>query len=131
MHTPLLQEGKRQLNVNASEQSQIGRSILEHAVRQAAASLIRTAGEAGKDALQYAHGGSGSPSVARLLDLTLHLGAQRQIDTGAWPSFCWLSYRATFADIWAILAGVWAPVEDVSSPIIQGGRGVGIGGIKL
>ena len=40
--------GKRQLNVNASEQSQIGRSILEHAVRQAAASLIRTAGRGGQ-----------------------------------------------------------------------------------
>ena len=91
MHSTLLQEGQHALNVNASEQSQIGRSILEHAVRQAAASLIRAAGEAGADALQYAHGGSGSPSVARLLDLTLHLGGQRQIDTGMPPLVCCLS----------------------------------------
>jgi hypothetical protein len=81
-----MQEGQRALNVNASEQSQLGRAILEHAVRQAAASLIRRAEEANADALAYAHGASSSPSVSRLLDLTLHLGAQRQIDTGMLPA---------------------------------------------
>ncbi len=66
----------------ASEQSQIGRTILEHSVRQACASLVKSAVEHGVNSTQYRHAGASEPSIPCLLDLTVYLGSQRQIDTG-------------------------------------------------
>ncbi|KAK9915708.1 hypothetical protein WJX75_002974 [Coccomyxa subellipsoidea] len=72
--------GQKVLNVLASDQSQIGRSILEHSVRQACATLIKSSVEHGVDSTQYKHNGASEASIPRLLDLTVYLGSQRQID---------------------------------------------------
>ncbi len=76
-----LQAGQRSLNVSATEQSE-GRTVLEHSLRQACASLIKYAAEHSVDATQYRHDGSAEPSIPRLLDLTVHLGSQKKLDAG-------------------------------------------------
>ncbi|BDA44079.1 probable THO complex subunit 1 [Coccomyxa sp. Obi] len=73
--------GQRVLNISATEQSE-GRTILEHSLRQACASLISYAAEHSIDATQYRHDGSAEPSIPRLLDLTVHLGSQKKLDAG-------------------------------------------------
>ncbi|CAL8470063.1 g9605 [Coccomyxa elongata] len=73
--------GQKALNVSATEQSE-GRTVLEHSIRQACASLIKYAAEHSVDATQYRHDGSAEPSIPRLLDLTVHLGSQKKLDAG-------------------------------------------------
>ena len=77
------QAGRKALNVGASSADfQLGRTVLEQAVRQACASLVAEAEAAKSGALEYTRGTGGASLVARLLDVTLHLGAQRQIEPG-------------------------------------------------
>lgn len=77
-----MQAGQKVLNVPASEQSHIGRNILEHSLRRACASLIKAAVEHGENGMQYKHEGAAEPSIPRLLDLAVHLGALRHIEPG-------------------------------------------------
>jgi hypothetical protein len=65
-----------------SAETALGRTVLEQALRQACASLVAEAEAANTGALTYARGAGGASLVSRLLDVTLHLGAQRQIEPG-------------------------------------------------
>ena len=67
----MLQDGTRSLNLRASGQDKILKDVLEHALRQACAVLIRQAAEKGASAMLYAHGAAPEPSLERLIDFTV------------------------------------------------------------